>query len=308
MNLADMVNELTMRAFSSMREETNQLGLAVPQNAGSLSLASGRSLGSIQPNAILEVDWELYLVTNVSGANAVEVIPGWFGSQSTSHAANALVTVNPRFPAVDVVRALNQDIDDLSSPSNGLFAELEVTLAYNPVLVGYDMTDIDTGIPVNGKNLIRILAVRGQDFGPEQRWPLIPNRKVKLERNASLFNFPSGLSLKLYEPAYPGQPVRVSYAGPYTTPLVNPTDDVEAVTGLQETAHDIPVMGAAIRLMEWREFKRTFSEDQPQTRTATEIPVGSSLEAIKQLLISRQRRVDAERQRLQTKWAVQQQR
>lgn len=305
MNLADMVNELTMRAFSSMREETNQLGQTVGPNSQFLSLAPGRQLGSIQANTILGVDWELFLVSSVSGSNGVNVIPGWFGSTSTGHSAGALITVNPRFPAVDVVRAINQDIDDLSSPANGLFAELEVTLTYNPVLTGYDMTDVDTGLAV-GKDLIRILAVRGQDFGPEQRWPLIPNRRVKLERNASLFNFPSGLSLKLYQPGYPGQPIRVSYAAPYTTPLVNPTDDVEAVTGLQETANDIPVMGAAIRLMEWREFKRTFSEDQPQTRTATEIPVGSSLEAIKQLLISKQRRIDAERQRLQTKWAVQQ--
>jgi hypothetical protein len=288
-----------------MREETNQLGLAVPANAGQLSLATGRQLGSIQANVILQVDWELYLVTDVVGTNSVMVIPGWYGSEPTSHAAGALITVNPRFPAVDVVRAINQDIDDLSSPSNGLFNALEVTLTYNPVLVGYDMTDVNTGVAVDSKNCMSLLAVRAQEFGPEQRFPLIPLRKVKLERNADPYHFPSGMSLKLYQAAYPGQQVRVSYKAPYTTPLVNPTDDVEGVTGLHPEAQDIPVMGAAIRMMEWRDFKRSFSEDQPQTRTATEVPMGSSQEAIKSMLADRQRRVDAERQRLQASWATQ---
>jgi hypothetical protein len=303
--LSDLVTELSQRAFSSMREETNQLGAALPANATNLALAPGRALGSIQPGAIVQVDWELFYVVSTNGASQVNVLPGYFGSTTAAHNAGALVTVNPRFPAVDVVRAINQDIDELTTPSNGLFNALEVTLTYNPVLVGYDLTDVNTDLPVTTGNIIGVLAVRVQEFGPQQLWPMIPLRKVKLERNADPTVFPSGMSLKMYAPGYAGQPIRVSYKAPYTTPLVNPTDDVQAVTGLHPQAHDIPVLGAACRLMEFREFKRSFSEEQPQPRTATEVPVGSSLEAMKQVYAHRQDRIDAERQRLERAWAVQ---
>lgn len=303
--LNDLVTELAQRAFSSMREETKQLGVALPANATTMALAPGQQLGSIQPGAILQVDWELFYVVSATSADAVTMMPGYFGSTSTTHAGGALVTVNPRFPAVDVIRAINQDIDELSTPSNGLFNALEVTLTYNPVLVGYDLTDVVTLEPVGTDQIIDVLAVRVQEFGPEQRWPMVPLRKVKLERNADPNVFPSGMSFKMYTPGYAGQPIRVSYKAPYTTPLVNPTDDVQAVTGLHPQAHDIPVLGAACRMMEFREFKRSFVEEQPQPRTATEVPVGSSLEAMKQVYAHRQDRIDAERQRLERAWAVQ---
>ena len=303
--LADLVTQLNQRALSSMREETSQLGTGVPPNATSLGLAAGRGLGSIQPSAILQVDWELYFVVSTNGASNINVIPAYYGSQSQPHAANALITVNPRFPAVDIIRAVNQDIDELSTPGNGLFRAQEVTIIFNPVLVGYDLTDAVTGISVKPANFQGLLAVRGRDLGPEQRWPMIPLRKVKVERNADPLVFPSGLSLKMYEPAYPGQPVRISYRAPYATPLVNPTDDVFAVTGLHTEAHDIPVLGAMCRLMEVREFKRTFVEDQPQPRIATEVPVGASLTAMKQVWQHRQQRINDERQRLEQQWAVQ---
>ena len=277
----------------------------MPPNAAVLSLAPGRAVGSIQANAVLQVDWECYFVTSVNGPSNINVIPGYFGSTSTAHSANALITVNPRFPAVDIVRAINQDIDELSTPGNGLFQALEVTVIFNPVLVGYDMTDAVTGVRVHPANFQGLLAVRGRDLGPEQKWPMIPLRKIKIERNADVAVFPSGLSIKLYEPAYPGQPVRGQYKAPYTTPLANPTDDVLSVTGLHTEAHDIPVLGAMCRMMEVREFKRTFVEDQPQPRIATEVPVGASLTAMKQVWQHRQQRINDERQRLEQQWAVQ---
>jgi hypothetical protein len=302
--LADLVTEMTQRVFSSMREETNILGASVPPNASELSLAAGQQLGSIQTASILQVDWELYFVFGTPTASAIPVLPGYYGSTSTSHAANAVITVNPRFPAVDIVRAINQDIDELSTPANGLFYAQELTLIFNPVLVGYDMTDAVTGLPVP-TSLIDLLSVRCREFGPEQRWPMIPLSKVKMDREADPSLFPSGISLKLYQPGYPGQPVRVVYKAPYTTPLVNPTDDVLAVTGLHTQAHDIPVLGASCRLMEFREFKRSFTENQPQPRIATEVPVGSALTAMKQVYAHRQARIDAERQRLEAMWSVQ---
>ena len=303
--LVDMVTELQQRVLSSMREETNQLGVSIPENASSISLGPGRQLGSIQANSLLQIDWELFFVLGAQSASSIAVIPGYYGSTSTGHAAGALINVNPRFPAVDIVRAINQDISDLSAPTNGLYQPKELTLIYNPVMVGYDMTDALTGVAATDEQFIDFLAISCQEFGPERRWPMIPRSKVRLERNANKVVFPSGLSVKIYYSAYPGQQIRISYKARFDGPLVNPTDDVEGVTGLHKDAHDIPPLGAMCRLMEVREFKRTFTEDQPQPRTATEVPVGASLTAMRQVLAHRQERIDAERIALQAAWAVQ---
>jgi hypothetical protein len=121
----------------------------------------------------------------------------------------------------------------------------------------------------------------------------------KVERKADTAVFPSGLSLKLDEGGFPGRPIRVQYKAPFTTPLVNPTDDVLAVTGLHTQAHDIPVLGAMVRLMSSREFKRTFSESQGEPRRAQEVPVGSSLTGLKGVMVLRADRIEAERTRLE---------
>lgn len=305
--LNDLTTQLYQRALSSMREEVDQLGANTVAGTTSLTLAAGQSLGSIAPGAILQVDWELFYVTAAPSPSSISVIPGYFDTTQAGHSAGAIITVNPRFPYQDMVNAINEDIDSLSSPANGLFQIQEVTLSVNPVLTGYDMTDINTNTPVTADNLIDVLSIRVHDFGPAQRWPRLKYRSFSLDRQADTTVFPSGFAIFLYDeltPAYPGQPIRVLYKAPYTTPLVNPTDNVQTVTGLHSQAHDIPVLGAACRLMEFREFKRSFTEDQPQPRTATEVPVGSSLEAMKSVQAHRQSRIQEERARLDRQWPV----
>lgn len=312
--LNDLYITTYRRALSSMREETDQLGASVGVGATSLSLATGNSLGSIQPGTILQVDWELYYVVSAPTPGAITVVPGYYDSTSTAHSAGALIIVNPRFPAVDIVEAINQDLDDLSSPQNGLFQVFEITLTYNPVIVGYDMTDVNTGVPVQPENLIDLLQVRVHEYGPAEIWPTIPLHAVKFDRTADTSVFPSGMSLKLLRPGYPGMPIRVAYKAPYNisvvngvqtyVPLTNPTDNVQSVSGLHPQAFDILPMGAACRLMETREFKRSFTEAQPQPRISTEVPVGASLEAMKQVMLHRQQRIQAERARLERMWQV----
>src|SRR5581483_10778181 len=110
--------------------------------------------------------------------------------------------------------------------------------------------------------------------------------------------FPNGLALELYRPGFPGRPLRVQYKAPYTTPLVNAADDVQTVTGLHPQAHDIPTLGAIMRLVQWRELKRSFSEAQGEPRRAQEVPVGGAETSIKMITQHRTDRIAAERSRL----------
>jgi hypothetical protein len=215
------------------------------------------------------------------------------GSFATTHTANGLINVNPRFPAVAIIKAINDDIDDLSAPTNGLFQMLELTTTFVPVVQGYDLAGLDND------DVLEIWEVRGHEYGPANKYPVLPSSMWKLQRNADTQVFPSGLALTLDHGLYPGRPIRIQYKAPYSTPLANGADDVEAVTGLHSQAHDIPALGAPARLMQYRELKRSFSEAQGEPRRAQEVPVGASLTASKGLLQYRQNRIDAERSRLQ---------
>jgi hypothetical protein len=303
--LADLVTETQRRVLSSMREETDHLGSNVSAGTTTLSLASGESTGSIAANAILQIDYELFLVGDNPTASNIPVTPGYLGSTQASHTAGTPIVVNPRFPAVDIIKAVNETIDSLSSPSNGMFQPAEITLTYNPVVVGYDFTDANTNIAVASTDLIDLIEIRSHDYGPFQVWPQIPLSLVQIQRQADTTVFPSGMALEIKGgPRFPGRPIRVQYKKRYTTPLVNASDDVLSVTGLQTTAHDIPVLGATARLMEFREIPRSFMEAQPQPRRAQEVPVGSSLTAMKGVMQRLQFRIDEERARLDRQYKV----
>lgn len=291
--LNDLVLEIQRDVLSDLREENNLLGSAITDTTSTtISLASGQTLGSIQPGAVIQIDWESMFVTSASSTSAITVVRGWFDSTPTTHSANAIVNVNPRFPAVSIIKAINADIDDLSSPANGLFQMKEVTLTFIPVVQGYDMTGLTSS------DVMEIWEVRAHEYGPANKYPIISPSAWKLQRNADTSVFPSGISLTLDHGGFPGRPLRVQYKAPYSTPLVNQGDDVEGVTGLHSQAHDIPVLGAPARLMQFRELKRSFSEAQGEPRRAQEVPVGASLTASKGILEYRQQRIMAERARL----------
>lgn len=302
--LGDIVTEAQRRVLSDLQEETVTLGSGVAANATSLSLAAGETLGSIAVGVTVQVDYELFLVTGTPSASNIPVLSGYLGSTSTSHATGAIVTVRPRFPAVDLVKAINEDADDLSSPANGLFRPQVVVLTFNPVIIGYDFTDTGTGLPVDPNNVIDLIEVRVHEYGPYQQWPPVPLSQVKVQRQADTTIFPSGLALEFKGVGYPGRPIRVQYKAPFGTPLVNSSDDVEGVLGLHPQAHDILTLGAVYRLMQFREIKRSFTETEAEPRRAQEVPVGASLTAMKGIMQHRTDRIAAERTRLNRMYPV----
>jgi hypothetical protein len=293
-----LVIETQRRFLSDLREETDTLGVSMGSTDTSLALSPGQTLGSIQPGAVVQIDYELMFVLTAPSPSAIGVLRGYLDTSAVAHTSSALVTVNPRFPVVDLIRCFNEELDDLTAPPNGLYQVSEITLSYNPVIVGYDLTDATTGQPVDPSTWIDIIEVRAHEYGPAQRWPHTALPKVQIMRNADTTQFPSGNALRFDGVGYPGRPIRVLYKATYSATLVNSTDDIEAVSGLHSQAHDILTLGAAYRLMQWRELKRSFTETQSEPRRAQEVPVGSSLTAVKGIMQHRTDRIAAERARL----------
>ena len=289
MNFGDVIEKVRRRLLSGVREQTVQLTQAYTAGGDVLNIAGGFT-GAIQAGAILSVDLEMMYVTGVT-TTTVSVIGGYEGSTPANHALGALVYVNPRFSKFDISVAINDDLLDLSSPYNGLGQELYIDVTYNPVYQGYDL-----GSHFSATSS-KVLEVSYKIAPPVRTFPLIRRGDYRVVRNQSDTAFPSGNGVILYRSAYPGLPVHIQFLSPFQ-PLVNVTDDLTTVAGLPPTCYDIPDLGAAIKLMQPREVKRNFIEAQPDPRKAAEVPPNAVANSSAKLEQQRQKRIDAEHDRI----------
>lgn len=288
--LGSMIAQVLRRVQPGQQVEA--LTLASPYTAGGTSLSlsdpAGTILPSLRPETVVSIDLELFYVQGVSGTTAT-VVPGYLGSSEANHSSGAMVYLNPRFSAFDIMRAINDDLSDLCSPENGLYAVNSVEITYNPATVGYDLAGV--------AGLIDILSVQQKQPYPIGYWVPIPKRKWTLTANADPVAFPSGYALRLNEGGYPGMPFRVTYKQQFQA-FTNLTDDATNVAGLASTMYDLPPLGAMVSLVAPREVKRNQIDAAPDSRRATEVPPGAVMNSVAQVLALRARRINAEASRL----------
>ena len=273
--------------MSGYVENRNQLALAYTAGSGTLTFA--QPTDGIRSGTRLSIGTNTFYVWSISGLTA-SVLAGEEGSTDANAAIGTLVRVAPRFTGNDILNQLGNEINDLSSPTNGLYGIQTYDFTYNPILTGYDLSPI-------ADQLISIYEVKYLTPGPAHDNPRISNTKWRLNRNADTAQFPSGISLQLFSPGYAGFGVRVVYKANLTMPTTTYAN--VASTGLQNTAFDIPPLGAAIRLMEGREIKRDFTEAQGDTRRGSEVPAGAIMQSSNGLQQLRARRIAAEAAKLE---------
>ena len=282
----DWINTTRSYLMNGYTENRNQLSLAYTAGSGTLTFA--HPMDGIRPGARLSIGTNTFYVWSVTGQSA-SVTGGDEGSTDSAASVGALVRVSPRFTDDEIWKKLAEDLADLSSPASGLFGIGTIDLTYNAIVNGYDLTSI-------AQDLMSIYEVKYLTPGPQMDNPRIHTTGWRLNRNANTSQFPSGMSLQLFEPAYPGYNLRVVYRKGFTMPttsLANVT-----ATGLLASAFDLPPLGAAIRLMSGREIKRNFTESQGDTRRASEVGAGAIMQSSRNLQILRQQRITAESARL----------
>ena len=244
----------------------------------SVSDPSGTILQNCQTGTILGCELELFYVQNVSGTT-VTVVPGYLGSTSANHSAGALVYLNPRFSFYDVQTAINDDLSDLCSPENGLYAVGSLEITYNPAQIAYDLPGV-TG-------LIDIISVQYNVPYPINYWvPMTRGRDWLLNPTSDTTDFASGYALRLLggrQLPYPGLPMRVVYKQTFA-PFVNLTDDATTVAGLSSTMTDLPPLGAMVALVAPHEVRRNEIDSEPDSRRGNEVPPGAVMNSIAQVL------------------------
>lgn len=269
----------------------------LPGDIVSITVSGNTSiLNFMAPDMVIAIDWENFYITDTAQTTgSVTAIRGWQGSTPTAHVAPAAqVFLSPKFSRFDVCAAINEELMDLSAPTNGLFRLRTLDVTYNPAFMGYDMSGVDP-------SYIDVIGVRYKIAPPLRNYPRIHRWAVFPAMTDPAF--PSGYNLVVYTQGWPGLPMHVWYKAGFA-PLVNPGDDVTQVSGLPASAIDIVPVGAGIILNQDREIKRNFAEAQPDARKAQEVPPGAVMNATKQMQLWRSQRISAERSRLerQTKY------
>lgn len=291
---ADLIQATRRHVYGTDKQQINALKADIGVDDTTLTLTYPN--GPVNAGGTIAVGLEvMYVWAWNPAALQATVQRGWNGSPQAAHSAGDIVTPNPRFSDWEILSALNSDLQDLSSPVNGLYRI--VTFSFEAVSAeeGYDF-------PITGFQSIADI-----------RWE-VPNTVTKEWRPITDYTvvqdlpveaFPSGTALFLDGGLpTPQQTVQVRYRATLGQ-LAYLTDIVEDTTGLLPSAADLPPIGAAIRIMAGRPIQRAQISSQGDTRRAAEVSTSDVVQAPTALRQLRQSRLAAESARLVQTWPFQ---
>lgn len=282
---SEWVEEARRHILGGYREELNRLDGAITNSQTSLTLKYDPV--EVAAGTVLSIDLERIRVWERSGKSLTVVERGVDGTTQASHSDLAVIRVGSRFDDFAVLDAINDDLDDLSAPNNGLFKVATVDLTSSSSRRGYDLTGVSNMIG-------EPLDVRWSLSGSTHHWPEL--RLWRYKSNLPTSDFPSGRALFLDQGVESGRTIRVFYRQPFTRLAALNTD--VSTSGLPSTAYDLPPLGAAMRLVAFGEARRSFLDAQGDSRRAEEVPPGSITASSRGLAAVRQQRIEAERSRL----------
>lgn len=281
--IAQVINRTQRQLLSGVVEERNKLSGNLTTSATTVTFTY--ELAGIRAGSLIEIDAEQMYVWSVTDATKTATVERAFnGTTAAAHTSGAIVIVNPRFPRSQILEAINDELADLASPMHGLFQVKVLDLNYNG-------SDRQVNLPAVA-TIIDLLEVRSRYKSDDYQQV----RAVKLLRDMPTKDFGSGMALQLDQDIRQGD-LRITYKAPFIKATVE-ADSIQTICGYPESAEDILVIGAQIRLMTPREMKRNFTESQGDTRRSDEVPPGAVSNSITNLLRMRRDRITAEAARL----------
>lgn len=286
----DLVDEvrLNLAGYTLRQDRAATLVNSVNDTALSFTLSSVDNFG----RGIVEVDEELIFVDSINRSTSSLVIAPWgrgqAGTAAAPHNANVRVTASPTFPVVSIKKAIN---DTIRAVYPMLFGVARHTFTSSSAKTTYQL-------PADAEG---VLAVSWDTVGSSAEWS--PVRRWRMDPMAALSEYGTGNSLSIYDPIPSGRTVQVVYTK-IPTALVNGSDVFTAVTGLEEAAREVIVLGAAYRLISMVDPGRlTYSSPEADENDAKR-PFGSGSSATRFMLALYQQRLNEEAGRLRDKYPI----
>lgn len=278
-----LLNRVSRQLLSGTIEERNKLATTV--TSSDTSIVMSYDLNALRAGGVFELDAELiYIWAADAATKTLTVQRGYADTTAAAHTAGAIAILNPRFPQQQMLDALNQDIDDLSSPLNGLYRVVSASVDYN----GSDRQINLTG----ATSVIDLIDVRLRYLSSD--YPVL--RGVRLARGLPTSDFASGYAVTFDEQSMAGT-LTVRYKAPFTRAATT-ASDVQTLCLVPQTMEDILEMGVMARMLSVREVKRNFIESQGDTRRSDEVPAGSMSNSFTNISRLRRDRIIAEAARL----------
>ena len=235
-------------------------------------------LGGCVPGCLLSIDDEIMYVlsTNESvSPQTAAVLRGQKGSTPAAHLAAAIIMVDPPWPRYSVMEVLR---DEIRSWGPQVFSVVTKSITIQAGISGYDLGDpspVFERVRVfrDPPNFIGTNGIpwSGAGLPDDQSWPSIP---AEIRRDQSTTAFPSGNALILKTNSL-GTPstVWVVYSKPFDVDTSwTDTTDCIADIGMDTSDLDIVPLGAAWRLLAFRQPRRMLTTIAGQPRDAQEIP------------------------------------
>jgi hypothetical protein len=285
--LGTVIDRTVRQLLSGTVEERNKLAASVSATATTVSVQY--DMKGIREGVVIQVDAELMYVWEIAvGSKSAIVERGWNGTTPAAHTNNSIVVVDPKFPRNQIVEAINAELDDLSSPMNGLFQVKTMDIDYNGSWTMLNIPTTDT--------IIDLISVSSRYLTTEYQ----QIRRVRLIRDLPNDDFNSGYALKFDEDVSTSR-IHIVYKTPFTN-VSTESHNIQNMTGLPSSCEDILIIGAQIRLVNPREVKRNFTESQGDTRRAEEVTAGAVSGSITNLLRMRRDRITSEAAKLQRQY------
>jgi hypothetical protein len=294
MNFSDCIEKVSRR----LEPTTGAcLALLADYTAGSGTITldhASLAFNGVQPGVMLSIGLNQIRVLgspNVS-TGVTTVVGGQQGSTDANVDYDATPTplayINPRFSRWDISVAINDELQALTTPKQGIGKIDTWDTNFVPVYMGYDLG------PNFDSVRSRVLEISFALPAPMRQNPLIRRgdyRVIRATNQPSIF--PNGNGVLIYKDAFVGFPIHVTFIAPFS-PLVSLTDDLDTVAGVPVYMQDIVDMGAELRLAPDREIERNSLSFQRDPRKAPEVPATAVMNSTNALQRRYQGRIDDE--------------
>lgn len=292
----DIVSRVKQQLLGYSRDQASISYLTAPMVASDTSFTVDIDTVKNVSRGLVEIDDELILVKSRNPTDGIiTVMAGTNGrgvesTTASSHAVNAIVTADPRYPRQRIKEAINDTI-------NGLFPDLWVfgEFEFNWIAARYEYP-----IPADVEFVHKVGT---NTIGPSAIW--FPNTTWRFDPKASTTPgqvkptpTPTGKTIQiLRDYITPGRAVRIVY-GKKPNTLTNSNDVFDVTTGFPDRYLDLIVYGACWRLIPAYESARLQQTAIEATERADLVPTGSASKASQYYLGLYQRRLEEERDRL----------
>lgn len=289
--LADMKGRIKQLLQGYTRNQEQITWLADPMTASDVTFNVDTETAKAVSRGLVQIDDELLLVNKFDTSNGlVTVAAGTNGrgrenTTAATHAVNAIVTMDPDFPAQRITEAINDTIQ-------ATYPDLYVMAQYQfpKVAARYEYP-----MPADSEDVLRVTV---DTIGPSRVW--FPSQAWRYNPQAStdpIDGSATGKSLQIMDTIVPGRQVRTIYTkkpGVFTSN----SEDYETTVGYPERTADMIQYGAVARLLSGIESARLQQKSIEATERAPLVPTGAASNTSQYFWNMYQKRLNEEVDRL----------